>query len=38
MQQKDGTQQVKRLVGAIISNATTRWHAISQTFGGSNHM
>jgi len=38
MQQKDGTQQVKRLVGAIICNVTKRWHATSQTFGGSNHM
>jgi len=37
MQQEDGTQQVKRLVGAIMSNVTTRWHATSQTFGGSNH-
>jgi len=27
-EQKDGAEQVKRLVGAIICNATTRWHAI----------
>jgi len=38
MQQQNSTQQIKRLVGAIICNVTERWHATSQTFRGSNHM